>query len=79
MPLRDMIGNEFHTRRQNQPLIVRNDPRDSRLMREWWAFKESCIERIDTLFIIESISLLQELHNFSKEHEDLNENTGGGI
>jgi len=43
MTLIDMIGNEFHTR-VNTPLIVRNDPRDSKLMRKWWAFKEACLE-----------------------------------
>lgn len=43
MTLIDMIGNEFHTR-VNTPLIVRNDPRDSELMRKWWAFKEACLE-----------------------------------
>ena len=39
-----MIGTEFQSKKYDQPLIVRNDPRDSDLMRRWWAFKEWAID-----------------------------------
>ena len=44
MPLIDMIGTEFQSKKYDQPLIVRNDPRDSEFMRRWWAFKEWLID-----------------------------------
>ena len=44
MPLIDMIGTEFQSKKYDQPLIVRNDPRDSDFMRRWWAFKERAID-----------------------------------
>ena len=44
MPLIDMIGTEFQSKKYDQPLIVRNDPRDSEFMRRWWAFKEWAID-----------------------------------
>ena len=39
-----MIGTEFQSKKYDQPLIVRNDPRDSEFMRRWWAFKEWLID-----------------------------------